>query len=52
MPFVWKSKKITRRKSYGPFKVTRTERALAPDRIEKVTIWWLGENVTIWERAK
>lgn len=52
MPFVNKNREIKRYKSYGPFKVSRTERWLAPDRIDKVTVWWFGQRKIIWERAK
>lgn len=38
MPWLWKTKKTTKRSSWGPFRWTREDRAFLPDRITEITI--------------
>jgi len=51
MPWTWKARDRHRRRSHGRFTVHRTERAFAPDRIDRITLRWLGKIITIWERS-
>ena len=51
MPWGGESKPAKHRKSVGPFKVNTTERFLAPDRVDKVTIKAFGKNRTVWHAA-
>lgn len=50
MGWTWKSRPISRRSHWGPFTRTRTERFGLPDRTERITMWWFGRRVTLWER--
>ena len=48
MPFGFEAKPVKKRQKHGRTTVSKTERFLAPDRIDKVSVKAFGHNIKIW----
>lgn len=51
MGFTFDAKPAKKRKKHGNATVSKTERWLAPDRVDRVSVKAFGHNIKVWESA-